>query len=222
VKTIYSIQRDRGFNLIEVLAVIAVLVVLMMVLLPEMLPHHASRAPRIQCVNNLKQVGLAYRIWEGDHGDKYPMELSQTNGGTMEFINGPNAFRHFQVLSNELGTPRILFCPAETDRHRFMGTNFNINNSNLSYFAGVDASETNVQMILAGDRNITNGLPVKNSLLEVDTNHPSGWTAELHNKVGNIALADGSVQQLNIQTLRTTIQNTGLATNRLQMPTLNP
>jgi hypothetical protein len=205
-----------------VLAVIAVLVVLMMVLLPEMLPHHASRAPRIQCVNNLKQLGLAYRIWEGDHGDKLPMELSQTNSGTMEFIDGPNAFRQFQVLSNELGTPRILFCPAETDRHRFMGTSFNINNSNLSYFAGVDASETNVQMILAGDRNITNGLPVKNGLLEVDTNHPSGWTAELHNKVGNIALSDGSVQQLSTATLRTTIENTGLATNRLQMPTLNP
>ena len=34
------------------------------------------KAQRINCVNNLKQDGLAFRIWEGDNGDKYPMAVS--------------------------------------------------------------------------------------------------------------------------------------------------
>ncbi len=72
-----------------------------------------ERQLRFQCINNLKQVGLAFRVWEGDHGDKYPMAVSETNGGTMEFITGQNAFRHFLAMSNELSTPKILVCPAD-------------------------------------------------------------------------------------------------------------
>jgi prepilin-type processing-associated H-X9-DG protein len=141
----------------------------------------------------------------------------------MDFVTGPNAFRHFQVLSNQLSTPLILICPAESDRVRYAATNFiNFCNSNISYFVGVDANDSNPQMILYGDHNITNGTPVKNGLLELTTNRLAGWTSETHNKVGNVALADGSVQQLSIVGLQNTIANTGLATNRLQMPILGP
>jgi prepilin-type processing-associated H-X9-DG protein len=151
------------------------------------------------------------------------MAISETNGGTMEFT-GANAWRHFQIMSNELSTPRILWCPTETDPNRFRGTNFIwLNNSNLSFFVGVDVSnDLNPQMILSGDRNITNGLPIKNGILEVGSNSPAGWTAEMHNKVGNILLADGSVQQVSGAGLRSTIGNTSIATNRLQMPVLGP
>jgi hypothetical protein len=44
----------------------------------------------------------------------------------------------------------------------------------------------------------------------------------VHKKAGNILLSDGSVQQLSITGLRAAIENTGLATNRLQMPVLEP
>jgi len=53
-------------------------------------------------------------------------------------------------------------------------------------------------LILSGDHNITNGTPVRNGLLELTTGNPAGWTAEMHNKVGNIGLADGSVQPVSI------------------------
>jgi type II secretory pathway pseudopilin PulG len=77
-------------TLIEVLVVICVLAFLAIYFLPH-INHPSNRAPRISCVNNLKQVGLAYRIWEGDNGDKYPMQTSVTNGGTMELADGKNA-----------------------------------------------------------------------------------------------------------------------------------
>lgn len=46
------------------------------------------------CVNNLKQIGLAARIWAGDNNDVFPPD--------------------FISMKNELGTPKILFCPADT------------------------------------------------------------------------------------------------------------
>jgi prepilin-type processing-associated H-X9-DG protein len=217
-----SSKRERGLTLLEIFVILAVISILVILLMPAL--HQAKiRAQRITCNGDLKGVGLAYRVWEGDHKDLYPMAVAGTNGGTMDFITGPNAWRHYQVMSNELSTPKILICPAESDRMRSAAINFgSLRNSNLSYFVGLDATETNPQLILAGDHNITNGTPVKDGLLEVTTNNPAGWTAEMHNGVGNMALADGSVEQINILGLRTSITNTGLATNRLQMPILAP
>jgi prepilin-type processing-associated H-X9-DG protein len=215
LKPFRSCHREQGLTLIEIFVILAVIAALAAVLIPAL--HVAKvRAQRITCDGNLKGVGLAYRVWEGDHTNLYPMQVSSTNGGTMEFITGTNAWRHFQVMSNELSTPKVLICPADD---RSSATNFGcLNNSNLSYFVGIDANETNPQLILSGDRNITNGTLVKNGVLDLTTNKAAGWTAELHNGVGNIGLADGSVQQVNILGLRNTVAYTGLATNRLQMP----
>jgi hypothetical protein len=163
---------------------------------------------------------MANSVWENDHGNKYPLNVSETNGGTMEFSSGPNEWRHFQVMSNELSTPNILFCPS--DKTRVAATNFTfLRNSNLSYFIDLDATATDPQTILTGDHNITNGTSIKNGILEVSSNQPSGWTAEMHKKVGNILLSDGSVQMISGSGLRSAIENSGGFTNRLQMPILS-
>ena len=63
-----------------------------------------QRAERIQCVNNLKQVGLAMRVWAGDNGEKYPTSLV--------------------VMSNELSTVKILICPSDTARKDYTKLSF--------------------------------------------------------------------------------------------------
>ena len=222
MKTNPSPNREQGLTLVELFVVIVVIAVFaIMVTDLSATPRAKTRALRIQCVNNLKQTGLAFDVWERDQGNKFPMSVSKTNGGSMEFATGPDLWRHFQVASNELSTPKFLICPS--DETRIAATNFTfLRNSNISFFVGLDANETNPQLILSGDRNLTNGWPTKNGILEVSSNQPAGWTAEMHNKVGNIALSDGSVQQVSITGLRSAIENTGLATNRLQMPVLGP
>jgi prepilin-type N-terminal cleavage/methylation domain-containing protein len=213
-------QREQGLTLVELLVVLAVLTFFALMIIPAP-SHPKARVMRIQCVNNLKQTGLASRVWAGDNGGKYPMEISETNGGTMEFATGPNLFRHFQLMSNELSTPLVLICPADTARLR--ATNFTFfNNSNVSFFLNLAASKTNSQDIWSGDNNITNGTPIKNAILELTTNHPAGWTDETHHKVGNILLSDGSVQQVSQTGLRSAVQNTSVFTNRLLMPILGP
>ena len=219
-------KREQGLTLLEVLMVLAALLILVAFILPE-LPSRPYRAPRIQCVNNLKQIGLGTRVWSGDHNDKYPMAVSVTNGGAMEFTTGPNLWRVMQVMSNELSTPKVLNCPADTDRS--YATNFTyLRNSNLSFFVGIVASEfrpslqSTQAMILSGDRNITNGLSIQNGVLKLTTNDLAGWTKALHNNCGNIGLADGSVQEVSMVGLRNAIAGSGVETNLVQMPILGP
>lgn len=212
-----SHHKTAALTLVEVLVVIAMLAVLAAMLLPAQ--SHPRKAMQIQCVNNLKQIGLAYRIWAGDQTAKFPMEVSVTNGGTMGLADGQNAWINYFVMSNELSTPKILHCPA--DANSFAATNFSVgfNNQNVSYFVGLDASDEYPQRFLSGDDNFEiSGVPIKSGLLELSTNVPIAWTTARHNIVGNIGLADGSVQQTTTVGLQAALQQTGLATNRLAIP----
>ena len=82
----------------------------------------------------------------------------------------------------------------------------------VSYFVGLDADESNPRMLLAGDRNIVNGKNSVNGILELTTNNPAKWTRAMHNRAGNVGLADGSVQQVDIPGLQKLIEKTGVAT----------
>ncbi len=207
-------------TLLEILVVLTVIALFTLMLMLQT-SHHPTGGMRINCSNNLKQLGLATRIWEGDNNDKYPPQVSVTNGGSMELTTGPNVWRTFQVMSNEMGTPKIAICPQ--DSTRFPATNFtSFNNSNVSFFYGVDAGETNPAALLVGDRNLTNDLPLKNAVMELTTNQSPRWTKALHQTYGNIGLADGSVRQIYPTNFQALLVNSGLATNRLQMPILGP
>jgi hypothetical protein len=81
-----------------------------------------ERAWAIICVNNLKQVGLAFRQWALDHDDRFPFNVPSPQGGTRELCApdrqgfDTNAVAHFQVMSNELFSPNILVCPADASK----------------------------------------------------------------------------------------------------------
>ncbi|HEU5071116.1 MAG TPA: hypothetical protein VFV96_11990 [Verrucomicrobiae bacterium] len=145
----------------------------------------------------MKQIGLSFRLWSGDNGDKYPMQVSTNNGGTMECVRSGVVFPHFAVMSNELGTPRDLVCP--NDSGRTSATNFAaLRDANVSYFVVPEADEILPDMWLSGDRNIsTNGLRSARGVLMLRTNLKLNWTAQIHTNQGNLCFADGSVQQLN-------------------------
>src|SRR5579863_1449245 len=143
---------NRALTLFEVLLIIAIVMILAMLLLPN-LTSHSHCSTRISCVNNLKQVGLAFRVWEGDNNEKYPMQVSVTNGGSMELATHGGDFVRlsFLTMTNELSTPKILYCPA--DIHGSIAVDFSPSfaNSNISYFISPDGADRYPQMILSGD-----------------------------------------------------------------------
>src|SRR5512143_3394298 len=112
MKRILRPRHHHAFTFVGLLVNIAVLAILAAMLLPA-LAKAKARAQRIQCMNNLKQCGLGFLIWSGDHEDHFPMAVSTNKQGTREWVEGGNAFRHYQALSNELNTTRILVCPSD-------------------------------------------------------------------------------------------------------------
>jgi prepilin-type processing-associated H-X9-DG protein len=214
MKTWGAYKRDRAITLVEVMIVIAVVVFLALILLPARSRDHVG-STRIHCASNLKQVALAFRIWEGDNGDKYPAEVYTNELGALQFTN---VYRYYQVMSNELNNPKVVVCPV--DKKHVAATNFtsDFNDSHVSYFMGVGADETMPQTLLAGDYNIDNGMPLTNHFLDLTTNQTVRWTHEVHEDAGNVALADGSVQQWSSSALQSAIGHTGLETNRLMFP----
>jgi type II secretory pathway pseudopilin PulG len=208
-------------TLIEVLIVVFLIALLAVLLLPA-LAAAKKKSSRINCVNNVKQIALAFRIWEGDNGDKYPMQFAMTNSAMMKLIGGGNAYVLWQSMSNELSTPKILHC--QTDTNHIAATDFGIgfSDANISYFFGLDAREANPQALLTGDDNFAfDGKPVQPGILNLSTNVPVTWTSARHKFAGNIALTDGSVQQTTSTGLNTALANsvtTNLPVVRLVIP----
>jgi hypothetical protein len=126
-----------------------------------------AKALSIACVNNLKQIGLAARVWANDNSDVFPA--------------------NFLAMSNELSAPKILVCPADTGRkpattwQEFGPPNvsYEFLNANGTYIANLENQKSRGDLRL----NSETGAPDPYVLLARCPVH------------GHVCLSDGSVQQ---------------------------
>lgn len=210
--------RRFGFTLIELLVVIAIIAVLAAMLVPALAKAQA-KARRIVCVNNLRQVGLAFRMWSHDHDGRFSWWLDPPEG--TRAIG--EAWAQFAFVSNELVTPKVLRCP--TDKERVTAETFGADAGNgfaglkdkaLSYWIGCEAGDYIPGHELAGDRNIgRNNLScgvvgLYGSITSLNPNYPeTEWDNTMHVRSGNIVLVDGSVQQFGYAAFQDFLWNSG-------------
>jgi len=204
-------SRDAwAMTLIELLCVMGIIALLAALLLPAV-SQAKARAKRIQCVDHLRQVGIGFVSYANEHGGHFPMAVPMSAGGSLEFARGGYliehdfyfSFRHFQAVSNELVTPKVVVCPSDT---RLPAASFaTLSNQNLSYFIGVNAEFARPSSILAGDRNLTNDYATPATIVRLGPNSALRWTEELHRFNGNLLFADGHVEKKTSVGLRSAV-----------------
>ena len=205
-------------TLFEVATVVVALVILAALFLPA-LAAAKKKTAKIGCINNVRQIGLAFRIWEGDNEDLYPMGISVAKGGAKELVQAGNVASVFQVMSNELSTPKIVVCP--NDANGFYATNFEgLVNSNISYFACVDVTnELNPKLLVSGDCNFEIGRkPIKSGLALISAKDPVAWSVARHAYGGSLLFPDCRVDTVSTRRLPDYFIRTVITTNRFALP----
>ena len=220
-----AMRAVSAFTFIELLVVIVIVGVLVSMILPMF--GRAKTRDGMSCLHKLKEIGTAYRLWAADHSGHNPADQTVVSGGWADFLTnadqGAICWTNYFIMQNELGqSPKLVVCPTD---ERQSATNFTTDfkdNTHLSYFVGVSASDIYPQSIAGGDRNLGNGGEAyryygfspesgKGNDVAIQTNSlfkPVSWSVKMHSAGntpgwGNVLFGDGSGQMTSSTSFRT-------------------
>jgi prepilin-type N-terminal cleavage/methylation domain-containing protein/prepilin-type processing-associated H-X9-DG protein len=139
-------KTQRAFTLIELLVVIAVVAILASLLLP-VLGRSKDSARRIQCVNNIRQLGLAALMhWEDNGGQTFAYRGAFTNGGDIFWFGwlerGSEGERAFDISQGALHpyiqARGLAICPSLN----YISDRFKLKATGAAYGYGVNRNLT--------------------------------------------------------------------------------
>ena len=108
MKIMKPLRSRSAFTLIELLVVIAIIAILAALLLPA-LAKAKERARRVKCVSNLRQIGIALRMYGHENNDRLPYFV----GGSGQWLWDLPA-KTADVMTDAGARRQILYCPGFT------------------------------------------------------------------------------------------------------------
>lgn len=214
---------SHGFCRADLLALISILFLGAAVANPLFLSHSRARSETLVCQANLGQIGRAFQLWASDHEERYPFLVPSNEGGLWRHPLALNLYMQFACVSNELSTPKVLVCPADTNTTRrakdfsrrpdggFMNATYQ--NNAVGYFVGFHAERYRPRSILSGDRNLE-GISASSCSVAAGTvwsvaaphsGSGSSWGQQIHFQQGNLLFNDGSAEETSTARLRAVV-----------------
>jgi prepilin-type N-terminal cleavage/methylation domain-containing protein/prepilin-type processing-associated H-X9-DG protein len=177
-------RRRRAFTLIELLVVIAIIAILAAILLP-VLSAAKDRAKRTVCLNNLKQIDVAFQLYAGENQDLLPTQPNTTFGGVATNIWAlfykPLVMKYVGLTGQPSPNDKVFDCPAD----EFWYSNAVLING--SFFLSSNGLYTSYEY------NGLGGTSDPPPTLSDETNSPGlfGWKlSAIHDPVKTVLIAD--------------------------------
>jgi prepilin-type N-terminal cleavage/methylation domain-containing protein/prepilin-type processing-associated H-X9-DG protein len=117
--------RAAGFTLIELMVVVAIIAILASILLPA-IARSKEKGRQISCLNNMRQIGIAFRLYHGDADDVFPAPGSKQRYGPQPedwiwWQYGRNITNSSIARYLDGFNPKIFTCPADRDAFDLQG-----------------------------------------------------------------------------------------------------
>jgi len=103
-------KRRNGFTLMELLIVVVIIAILAAMLLP-VLSKAREKARQSVCINNLRQIGLAFYLYIQDNNEYFPCASDPVNVNPVYWLWMGRGWR--SCLLPYINNRRILYCPSD-------------------------------------------------------------------------------------------------------------